>query len=231
MIHSYIPQKERGMSRHIACLVFTLLILTGCSDSNVEVVKNGTMFEYPNTTVGKAFEASFANAKWESKTSEKGAITVHFRGTITQKTHDSAAAYLIDDYKGLNFNGERTTPLSNSVSFARNILIQYMGRSEFERRTRDEHAAFDAALKNDRVDGNRDTREARREAEKALDIATVNCYLDFIASEFWPVGSPVEFVWVLSHDKKGFELSSLSNDSWMKFGLRSDQVIKTIYTE
>ncbi len=50
----------------------------------VDVVKNGVFPRYPTTTIGKAFEGTFQNAKWESFSTAKGEIVVEFTGTITK---------------------------------------------------------------------------------------------------------------------------------------------------
>ena len=74
------------------------LICTGCqSTSNakstsiasilgdplITAVFNGTISKYPNVPIGKAFEASFANRKWETKESKKGVKFVEFTGTFS----------------------------------------------------------------------------------------------------------------------------------------------------
>lgn len=51
----------------------------------VEVVRNGVLAGYDSTTVGKAFEGTFQNAKWSSFETPKGATVVEFDGTILYK--------------------------------------------------------------------------------------------------------------------------------------------------
>jgi hypothetical protein len=49
----------------------------------VEVVRSGVLGRYDSTTVGKAFEGTFQNAKWSSFETPKGATVVQFDGTVT----------------------------------------------------------------------------------------------------------------------------------------------------
>jgi len=49
--------------------------------SIIAVVKNGVLAEYNTTTVGKAFEGTFQNAKWSSFETAKGEVVVEFNGT------------------------------------------------------------------------------------------------------------------------------------------------------
>ena len=62
----------------------TILICAGCAftSSDVAVVRNGSLSDYPSTTVGKAFEGTFQNAKWTSFETAKGRTVVQFDGTI-----------------------------------------------------------------------------------------------------------------------------------------------------
>lgn len=50
--------------------------------SAVQTVRNGVLENYNTTTVGKAFEGTFKNAKWSSFDTPKGATVVQFDGTI-----------------------------------------------------------------------------------------------------------------------------------------------------
>ena len=48
----------------------------------VTTVRNGVLNDYNTTTVGKAFEGTFQNAKWSSFVADKGVTVVQFDGTI-----------------------------------------------------------------------------------------------------------------------------------------------------
>jgi hypothetical protein len=51
--------------------------------SGVETVRGGVLTNYNTTTVGKAFEGTFQNAKWTSFVSKKGVTVVQFDGTVS----------------------------------------------------------------------------------------------------------------------------------------------------
>lgn len=51
------------------------------SSPEIESVKNGVLPEHDTTTVGKAFEGTFQEAKWRSFVSPKGVTVVEFTGT------------------------------------------------------------------------------------------------------------------------------------------------------
>jgi len=67
-------------------LVFSLLIMlmAGCSQSDIDIVKDGTMNGYQTTTVGAAFDASFSNPKWTEFKGDKGERVVEFTGGISK---------------------------------------------------------------------------------------------------------------------------------------------------
>lgn len=72
------------------CFTITFgLFLSGCS-SDVSMVKNGTMSGFERTTIGKAFEASFNDPKWETFKGKKGERVVQFTGKISKDMHDTA---------------------------------------------------------------------------------------------------------------------------------------------
>jgi hypothetical protein len=79
-------------------LLFPLLILVmaGCTGSDVDVVKKGVLDGYPSTTVGAAFDATFDNPKWKAFKSEKGKRVVEFTGTIPQALHDGYVAKILN---------------------------------------------------------------------------------------------------------------------------------------
>jgi len=59
------------------------VILAGCN-SELDLVKDGTFNAYPNTTIGKAFEATFDEPKWEVGESKKGTKYVDFTGKVSK---------------------------------------------------------------------------------------------------------------------------------------------------
>src|SRR5260221_378331 len=63
---------------------------TAVDTSAVTVVKNGILADHDSTTVGKAFDGTFQNAKWSSFETPKGEVVVEFEGTIKYKVLSDA---------------------------------------------------------------------------------------------------------------------------------------------
>ncbi|EDM26147.1 hypothetical protein LNTAR_16408 [Lentisphaera araneosa HTCC2155] len=76
-----------------AVMLFGLLVslLTSCGDSNVTLVKDGTMNSYPQGTIGNVLDANFDSTDWSSE--EKGGKTfVNFSGEISEGLRAKALA-------------------------------------------------------------------------------------------------------------------------------------------
>lgn len=90
------------MKRATGLLSILLIFLsTNCSikpTDYVEIVRGGTMNEYPSTTIGQAFDASFDNPKWEAIITQKGQKLVQFTGTVSEGTHRMASMILFERY-------------------------------------------------------------------------------------------------------------------------------------
>jgi uncharacterized protein (TIGR02145 family) len=63
----------------IAFSIFFFALLCGCN-SEIDLVKNGTLSGYEQTTIGKAFESSFGDVKWKYFETSKGVKIVEFNG-------------------------------------------------------------------------------------------------------------------------------------------------------
>jgi len=62
--------------------------------SDVDVVKNGTISEYKNTTVSRAFEKTFQDPEWKSVVNQFGQKVVTFRGTVRYAVLKEAGFYI-----------------------------------------------------------------------------------------------------------------------------------------
>ena len=110
------------MKRIILILLASIGLVSICGcDSSANQVKNGTLRQYPDVTVGAAFDSSFDNAKWDTLT-DKGRKIVRFTGRITQATHDAAAkraifdeSLIVQNYKSGEFN-KRITPYEEKLT-------------------------------------------------------------------------------------------------------------------
>jgi len=57
------------------------------TDTFVSAVRNSVMARYNTTTIGKAFEATFTDSRWESGETNKGARVVEFTGKLPQSAY------------------------------------------------------------------------------------------------------------------------------------------------
>jgi len=71
-------------------LFCSIFYLQGCGDSNVEAVKGGVLFHYPDAKIGPVFEANFTNTRWTSS-NKNGRNCVTFTGKISKATHEKMA--------------------------------------------------------------------------------------------------------------------------------------------
>ena len=62
--------------------------------SDVDLVKNGTLPEYKNTTVSKAFENTFQEPEWKSVVNVFGQKVVAFHGTVKYTVLKQAGFYI-----------------------------------------------------------------------------------------------------------------------------------------
>jgi len=83
-------------------LVIALAVFAGCTQNDVDLVKNGYMQAYPTTTVGSAFDATFNAPKWTSFKGEKGQRIVEFTGTIPKGLHDEQVQYITSEFAKLH---------------------------------------------------------------------------------------------------------------------------------
>jgi hypothetical protein len=82
----------------VGCQSFTSSTAKGASTEvptahaspELELVRNGVFEEHNTTTVGKAFEGTFQDAKWSTFETPKGAIVVQFDGTVTAEVLKAA---------------------------------------------------------------------------------------------------------------------------------------------
>ena len=65
--------------RRIAGLILMVMV-AACGQSDLEMVKGGTMTGYETTTIGKAFDRSFDAGTWQAFKTDKGQRVVEFNG-------------------------------------------------------------------------------------------------------------------------------------------------------
>ncbi len=88
-LEAALQGKSRTNRKRLLTLSLLFLLAAACPscgswipNSAVQVVRNGVLDKYTTTTVGKAFEGTFQDARWTSFVSPKGVTVVQFDGTI-----------------------------------------------------------------------------------------------------------------------------------------------------
>jgi hypothetical protein len=77
-----VYQKHHLLLLTLPLLAAALTMSCGLVQTEIDTVRNGILANYNTTTVGKAFEGTFQNAKWTSFVSPKGVTVVQFNGTL-----------------------------------------------------------------------------------------------------------------------------------------------------
>jgi hypothetical protein len=177
--------KKRTVSGigYALCVVLSLLFCA-CGNSDINFVKKGTMNSYETTTIGKAFDASFDETKWEVFESKKGEKVVQFVGKISEDLHKSASRIIAADL-GIGSKDE-TVQLGSYLVVCR--LIGY---------ERVDEIAKQLGIETD------ETNEQ-----------IMNAVFNDLLTNFWKQGTPVTVQWIITPDGKGFNLSHMSSTAW-----------------
>ncbi len=231
-----------------------LAFVCGC-DGSVSLVKNGTIGRYSDVTIGKAFNASFDNAKWKSATTEKGRTIVCFTGKINQKTHDAALKSSTSVYNALH------NYITNSTEYEALRKLCWSKKTEWEtaNQKKMDDISIEFANKRDKYSelcnkhGDRNElklldeevnvlgdklnqygeqkRQLMSECGKTEEKFGKEFAEDFKKNSYWPVGQDVEFNFIVYPDGKNFEIDSFSNESWANQGLPLESVLKVIFAD
>ncbi|GAA0342312.1 hypothetical protein GCM10008967_35880 [Bacillus carboniphilus] len=99
--------KNNRLTKVFFIMVSTLFLLVGCSESVkssidaalVSTVKEGSLYEYPDKTVGKAFDDFFVDPKWEYFLSTEDEHVVEFNGVAEYYGEDAMITiqFIIDE--------------------------------------------------------------------------------------------------------------------------------------
>lgn len=204
---------------------FCIINSMGCSDASI--VKNGHTENFPNTTIGKAFEASFDDPKWQVIETKKGQKIVQFSGKISQSLHDTNRAETAtwieqtDSYYDINQDVD-------AIMGSEEHDVDAVNKNPFFKGLNDEFGCSLIWEENHYAFGGNNQRhvECKNDDSKLQ-------YLKKVRGRFadmrWPVGTPVEFQWAIHVDGKTFELTSLSSSAWKD--LRANFILKMVYHE
>ncbi len=178
--------------------LLTVLCLSACTQNDVALIKDGTMNGYETTTIGKAFDASFDEPKWEAFETDKGQRVVQFTGKVSTALQQSWIKYLMAEELRLRSSGHLNAAIQIRYAFTQNTPYEQLQAWEKE---------FEQA-------GHKDPSSAT--LERALH-----------EQDQWQVGTPVIVQWFISTDGTNFQLGAWESDAW-KFPNGTTMPIDTI---
>jgi hypothetical protein len=177
----------------ISLAVVGLLVCAGCgssplTSSPIGVVKNGVLTGYESTTVGKAFEGTFQNAKWTTFETPKGATVVEFNGTLKPKA--SSKWHISESHGGVIDSG-----ITVPQKLLHPIVVSCINKLGLDDEMKQEAKANDYWLLGVEY------WMLRQEGGHPERIAKIKSCINE------SVSIPVSFQFTLSSDKKEFKLS------------------------
>jgi len=194
--------KKRTVSgiSYALCVVLSLLFCA-CGNSDINSIKNETMNGYETTTIGKAFDASFDETKWEAFESKKGKKVVQFAGKISEDLHKSASRIIAADL-GIGVKDEIAQYGSYEAYLVVCRVISYERAAEIAKQL-----GFDPDETNEQM---------------------MNAVFNDFLTNFWKQGTPVTVQWIITPDGKGFNLSHMSSNTWE--GMEFSKILAIIYS-
>lgn len=169
-------------------------------------VRNGYMTGYPSTTIGKALDASFDDAKWQTFTTDKGAKVVSFTGTINASLHANAVERLMRPVQNA-----ATEPDLNKRAAAYDGVMPYF------------QTAVNHLKEQNRLQPLWDKHGCEKNgAGKPPSCDVITAQMIFMGEvveawaqdAYWPTGTPVEIQWTINPDGRSFSLASMNSQAW-----------------
>jgi hypothetical protein len=84
----------------VLTMVLVMAELSHADDTDINIVRKGTLYRYETTTIGQAFEASFFTWEWLEYADKKGRRIVEFKGKMTPTIHDAFVAWAMENLDG-----------------------------------------------------------------------------------------------------------------------------------
>lgn len=127
--HTDTKNTGNGHGRILTCIIWVCIMIvssylllslfngSGSSNKEIELVRSGILEDYPQKTVGEAFDGYLSNTKWESGVTADGRIFVNVvgGGWILEQPAEFKVQFMVDTdvgtfkYYSCEVNG---TPLS-----------------------------------------------------------------------------------------------------------------------
>lgn len=235
---------------YIFIMLLTILGIQGCGDSNVSRIKESTFTDFPNTTIGEAFGATFDSPQWAEEKGNKGTNYVVFTGKVSRNMHDR----LLKVWLPAKYHGEEQLTSPDSLANALGGLDFYVGErlpkdyykplvvsyseADFamrwaidEARTRYSKALHNGEIAPDvRFDQTKECITWKAEYKEMNEKFTEQFRKELFSAlekHFWPVGEEVSFKWAISADGTRFDLVEFSTPNSVTLNM----FLKEIYRE
>jgi hypothetical protein len=164
----------------------------------VELVRTGSLPDFPSTTVGKAFENRFQNVRWISFDTPNGTTIVDFSGVVQSDVLSKA---------GLNVDRE------NPIILRSNCIASLGLKAKMEEETKSAQASERAASQTIAKEDLAAIKLRRKQVESETELSNANEAI--IETCIRNQGIPVKFQFKVFADKKTFELLYIDH---MPFG-------------
>jgi len=198
------------------------LSLSGCGNSDVSLVKEGTMPGYDSTTIGKVLDATFDDTSWKASESKKGVKTVTFTGKISKDLHSLVASPSADKITKVLQSTKHLPQKRDELTDIFIEAVRKLGGTE----TSYFHGLdkkYNCELGN--VKGYNQLTPVCDEWGSV--VGYMGETLELYTQKLWETGTPVEFQWVISADGLSFDLQTVASAAWKGDSVRS--IIYQIY--
>ncbi|GAB6052041.1 hypothetical protein JCM17960_08610 [Magnetospira thiophila] len=179
-----------------------VFFITGCSDSNVELIRSGKLASYGTTPIGKVFDAAFDEGTWTTYKKPNGRPFVLFRGRISKKLQSKAIKSTIKSLE---------TPIG--LAFAvelRNKAINYFGVD----RSSSLISHIGCSVEEHNISCNRNGVLSDSEDNSNIKKAKEIILLMYLKEKYWIPGDDVEILWSVNPYDKSFEVVLMGSNSW-----------------
>lgn len=195
----------RNIITTIAIFFFSTMI-TGCSSSDVKLVKKGNFYGYPNVTIEQLLESSFENTSWYSEKTDKGEVRILFKGKIPKKLHDTLKEKKIRIAIDNELNRNETDIYTLSCGRVFNtvdILFFIAGLQKDYEPVREIKDQCNQLYRND----------SEKQYDPEFNKQILEWGESILDRDYWTTGGTVEIEWAISSNKKNFDLVRYGSDT------------------
>nr|WP_282568364.1 DUF2628 domain-containing protein [Bosea sp. ASV33] len=182
------------------------------------MVRSGYMTGYPSTTIGQALAASFDDAKWQSFTTDKGAMVVSFTGKINASLHANAVDRMMRPVRETAADPDLNVRYGSYEGLLPHYetALAYLKAKNRLQPLWDKHGCEQPPGKPATCDVMVANFTLMREAVEA-----------WADDAYWSVGEPVEIQWTINPNGRSFSLASMNSNAWK--GKPFTEVVAVLY--